>query len=134
MTDIVRLAFGGPAAGHLDVSFDAVAKVATALAIGVEGVAAEAARSGLRRLAGSADAPVTTTVTRVGSNVRITLQVDARWGTPLGELAERLRRTVSNGLNASLGTTLGTDAVWVRFDEIRFDPSEAVGTGQGPLR
>lgn len=134
MSDIVRLAFAGPTAGHLDVAFDVVAKVATALAIDVDGVADASARSGLRRLAGAADAPVTTTVTRTGCGVRITLHVDACWGTPLGDLAERLRRTVSDGLNASLGTALGTDAVWVRFDAIRFDPAEAVGTGHGPLR
>ena len=121
MTDVVRLAFPGPIAGHLDVSFEVVAAVATGLALGVEGVATPAERTGLRRLIGSADAPVTTAVTRAGSGVRIALQVDARWGTPLGRLADRLRHTVAGGLNASLGTTLGPEAVWVQFDDLRVE-------------
>ena len=121
MSDVVRLAFAGPIAGHLDVSFDAVAKVATALALDVEGVAEPAARSGLRRLSGSADAPVGTTVTRTDGGVRIALRVDARWGTPLGDLAHRLRQTVADGLNASLGTALGPEAVWVSFDALRVE-------------
>ncbi len=128
MTDVVRLAFAGPIAGHLDVPFDVVAKVATDLALSVAGVAPPAERSGLRRLGGSTDAPVTTEVTSEGGGVRISLRVDARWGTPLGDLANRLRHAVSDGLNASLGTTLGPEAVWVRFDKLRVD--EAPGAVQ----
>ncbi len=128
MSDVVRLVFPGPVAGHLDVSFEVISKMATGLALAVDGVAPPTQRSGLRRLAGSADAPVTSSVTREGGAVRITLRVDASWGTPLGELTERLRRTVSTGLNASLGTTLGHDAVWVRIEDLRVE--DALGTPQ----
>lgn len=124
MSDVVRLGFAGPITGHLDVSFDAVAKVATALALDVEGVAEPSARSGLRRLSGSADASVTTAVTRTDGGVRIALRVDASWGTPLGDLADRLRRAVAEGLNASLGTALGPEAVWVRFDALRVEDTD----------
>ena len=86
---------------------------------------AEAANGGgRRRLAGAADAPVTSAGTREGGGVRITLRVDASWGTPLGELADRLRRTVSDGVNASLGTTLDPEAVWVRFDALRVEATD----------
>ena len=124
MSDVVRLAFPGSIDGRLDVSFEVIAKLATGLALTVDGVARPAQRSGLRRLAGSADAPVPSAVTRGGGGVRITLRVDASWGTPLGELADRLRRTVSDGVNASLGTTLDPEAVWVRFDALRVEDTD----------
>ena len=39
MADVVRLQLPGRVPGHLDVSFDAVAKLAAELARGVDGVA-----------------------------------------------------------------------------------------------
>lgn len=124
MADVVRLQLPGRVPGHLDVSFDAVAKLAAGLARGVDGVAADE-RSRRRWQLGRGNVhPARATVTRAGDEARIELTVDAWWGTPLADLVVRVRREVSEGLNASLGTTWDPETIVVQLGSlpVRTDP------------
>ena len=124
MADVVRLQLPGRVPGHLDVSFDAVAKLAAGLARGVDGVAADE-RSRRRWQLGRGNVhPTRATVTRARDEARIELTVDAWWGTPLADLVVRVRREVSEGLNASLGTNWDPETIVVQLGSlpVRTDP------------
>lgn len=66
------------------------------------------------------------TVTRARDEARIELTVDAWWGTPLADLVVRVRREVSEGLNASLGTNWDPETIVVQLGSlpVRTDPLE----------
>lgn len=65
-------------------------------------------------------------MTRARDEARIELTVDAWWGTPLADLVVRVRREVSEGLNASLGTNWDPETIVVQLGSlpVRTDPLE----------